>query len=151
MPSSTAWNGRSLVSTWRRTGMSSTCSDATLPPCDLALSEPCSLGRRAGLRKGAGSDGCCGGADDVEDVVGLGQHGAVAAVGLVGGGAHALGGGPLEVGVDGLVVFAHDVPGRLGPPRDAGDVAAEQLDGRGPGGRPDDLLLFLGQVAAEAG
>src|SRR5580704_4067333 len=144
MPSRTTWNGRSLVSTWRRTGMSSTCSDATAFSFDLAASEPCSPGRGSrGSESGAGSDACCGGADDVEDVVGLGQHGAVAAVELVGGGAHALGGGPLEVGVDGLVVFSHDVPARLGPPRDAGGVAAEQLDGRGPGGRPDDLLLFL--------
>src|ERR1700683_186887 len=144
MPSRTTWNGRSLVSTWRRTGMSSTCSDATGFSFDLAASGPCPPGRRAGPGKGAGSDSCCGGADDVEDVVGLGQHGAVAAVELVGGGTHALGGGPLEVGVDGLVVLAHDVPARLGPPRDAGDVAAEQIDRRGPGGRPDDLLLFLG-------
>src|ERR1700729_2956649 len=152
MPSRTTWNGRSLVSTWRRTGMSSTCADATgFSFCELAASVPCSPGRRAGTQKAAISDARSGGADDVEDVAGLGQHGAVAAVELLGGGAHPLGGGPLEVGVDGLVVFADDVPARLGPPRAAGGVAAEQLDGRGPGGRPDDLLLFLGQVAAEAG
>src|SRR5580700_5148438 len=103
MPSRTTWNGRSLVSTWRRTGMSSTCSDATgfsfLP---LLFPSPAPRDRGAGARRVADSDACCGGTDDVEDVVGLGQHGAVAAVELVGGGAHALGGGPLEVGVDGL-------------------------------------------------
>src|SRR5271154_2191896 len=73
--------------------MSSTCSDATGSSFDLAASEPCPPGRGAGPRKDAGLDGCCGGADDVEDVVGLGQHGAVTAVELVGGGAHPLGGG----------------------------------------------------------
>src|ERR1700731_3427352 len=106
MPSRTTWNGRSLVSTWRRTGMSSTCSDATgFSFLELAPSEPCSP--RSGSRgpeRDSGSDACCGGPDDVEDEAGLGEHGDVAAVDVVGGGAHALGGGSLQVGVDGLVV-----------------------------------------------
>src|SRR5579862_4357943 len=140
MPSRTTWNGRSLVSTWRRTGMSSTCSDATgfsfleLAPSELLLAPV----EEQGLRKGAGSDACCGRADDVEDEAGLGEHGDVAAVDVVGGGAHPLGGSSLQVGVHGLVVVGHDVPGRLGPPGYARGVAGEQLDGRGVGGRPDD-------------
>src|SRR6202167_700084 len=98
MPSRTTWNARSLVSTWRRTGMSSTCSDATgFPFFDLAASEPCPPG--AGSRdseSGAGSDACCGGADDVEDEVGVRQHGDGAAGALVGGAAHRLRRGPLQ-------------------------------------------------------
>src|SRR5580698_9634978 len=127
MPSRTTWNGRSLVSTWRRTGTSSTCSDATgFSLCEVAFSEPCSpRAVEQGLRKGAGSDACCGGADDVEDAAGLGQHRDVAAVEFVGGGTHPLGRGPLQVRVDGLVVGAHDAPGRLGPPRNAGGVVQE--------------------------
>jgi|HubBroStandDraft_6_1064221.scaffolds.fasta_scaffold16530_5 hypothetical protein len=42
-----------------------------------------------------GLDGSSGRADDVEDEVGMGQHGNVAAVDLVGGGTHSLGRGPL--------------------------------------------------------
>src|SRR5271170_771600 len=105
MPSRTTWNGRSLVSTWRRTGMSSTCSDATgfsfLSSLFLSPARPVD---EQGLRKSAGSDACCGGADDVEDVVGVGEHGDVAAVDVVGGGAHPLSRGSLQVGMDGLVV-----------------------------------------------
>ena len=74
----------------------------------------------------------------------------MAAVDVVGGGTHPLGRGPLQVWVDGLVVVAHDVPGRLRPPGDTGGVAQEQVRGRGVVGRIDQLLLFLGQVTAEA-
>src|SRR5580704_6048705 len=103
MPSRTTWNGRSLVSTWRRTGMSSTCPDATGFSFDLAASEPCSPDRGSrGSESGAGSDSFCGVADDVEDEVGVRQHGDVAAVDVVGGGAHPLGPGPLQLRVDGL-------------------------------------------------
>src|ERR1700728_390266 len=122
MPSRTTGNGRSLVSTWRRTGMSSTCSDATgFPFFDLAAAEPCPPGAGSrGSESGAGSGACRGGADDVEDEVGVRQHGDVAAVDVVGGGTHPLGRGPLQIRVDGLVVVAHDGPGRRRPPRDAG-------------------------------
>src|SRR5260370_26194051 len=48
----------------------------------------------------------------VEDVVGVGEHGDVAAVDVVGGGTHPLGRGPLQLGVDGLVLVGHDVPAR---------------------------------------
>src|SRR5580693_3729985 len=109
MPSRTTWNGRSLVSTWRRTGMSRTCSDATgFSLGAAALSEPCSSRAvEQGSERGAGSDSSCGGADDVEDAVRLGQHRDVAAVEFIGGGAHPLGRGPLQVRLDGLVVVAH--------------------------------------------
>jgi hypothetical protein len=45
--------------------------------CILGLAgqyAPCSPGRGAGLRKGSGSDACCGSADHVDHPVGLGQH-----------------------------------------------------------------------------
>src|ERR1700685_3297120 len=121
MPSRTTGNGRSLVSTWRRTGMSSTCSDATgFPFFDLAASEPCPPGAGSrGSESGAGSDACSGGADDVEDEVGVRQHGDVAAVDVVGGGTHPLGRVPLQVWLDGLVVVGHAGTGQLGPPRGA--------------------------------
>src|ERR1700735_4328803 len=117
MPSRTTWNGRSLVSTWRCIGMSRTCSDATgFSLMRSRFLSPCSPRKEQGLRKGASSDSSCGGADDVEDVVGVGEHGDVAAIDVVGGGAHPLGRGPLQVRLDGLVVVTHDAPARLGPP-----------------------------------
>ena len=80
---------------------------------------------------------------------GLGQHGDMAAVDLVGGGAHPLGRDPLQFGWTAWSLLAtmyqlglvlHATPGALWANRSL------------PGGlgRPDDFLLFLGQVAAEA-
>jgi hypothetical protein len=109
-------------------------------------------GQRDVLHPGRGFlNGGDGGADDVEDAVGLGEHRDVAAVEFVGGGAHALGRGAFEFGVDGVVAGGDDVPARLGPPGGARGVAEEQVGGRGEVGRPDYFLLFGGQVPGEAG
>src|ERR1700685_3459571 len=94
-------------------------------------------------------DAADGVADDVDHEVGVGQHGDVAAVDVVGGGVHALGAEALQLGVDGVVVVGDDVPARLGLPGDAVGFGAEQLGGGRGGGGPDDLLLGLGQVPAE--
>jgi hypothetical protein len=51
-------------------------------------------------------NGLSGGPDHIEHEVGLGEHGAVAAVGLGGGGAHALREEALQLGVNGTVVLA---------------------------------------------
>jgi len=80
----------------------------------------------------------------------VGEHGHVAAVDLVGGRAHPLGRGPLQLGVDGAVVAGHDVPARLGAPGDTGCVVREQVRGRREVGGPYDLLLVGGQVSGEA-
>jgi hypothetical protein len=53
-------------------------------PFELAVSESCALGREQESESSADSNACCGGADDVEDVVGVGQDGDVAAVDVVG-------------------------------------------------------------------
>src|SRR5258708_28969586 len=101
---------------WRRTATCSTCWDAIcFSLVGLARSEPllAASGSR-GSESGAGSDSSCGCPDDVEDEVGVGEHGDVAAVDVVGGGTHPLSRGPLQLRVDGLVVVGHDVPGRLG-------------------------------------
>src|SRR5258708_32857119 len=97
---------------WRRTATSSTCSDAIcFSLLGLALSEPRSpRSRSRGSESGAGSDSSCGCPDDVEDAVGVGAHGDVAAVDVVGGGTHPLARGPLQLLGNGLVVGGHDVP-----------------------------------------
>ena len=54
----------------------------------------------------------------------MGQHGNVAAVHVVGVGAHTLGHEVLQLGMDGVVVVGHDVPARLRAPGGAvGDPA----------------------------
>src|SRR2546429_4076624 len=79
----------------------------------------------------------------------MGQHGDVAAVHVVGVGAHTLRHEALQVGVDGAVVVGHDVPARLRLPRGALGVPAEQTRVRYHLGRPDQLLLLFGEVARE--
>src|SRR5260370_2143431 len=128
MPSRTSGNVRSLVKTWRRTTISSTCSDAIRN----LLSYPSR-----------------GGADDVEDEAGLGEHGNVAAVGLVGGGAHALRNEAFQLRVDGVVLIGHDVPARLRLPGGVFGLGAEQVRVRHALGRPDQLLFLFGQVSRE--
>src|SRR5258708_13362610 len=100
---------------WRRTATSSTCSDAIcFSLLGLALSEPllAPSGSR-GSESGAGSDSSCGCPDDVEDEVGVGEHGDVAAVDVVGGGTHPLSRGPLHLRVAALAVVAPSLPARL--------------------------------------
>ena len=74
----------------------------------------------------------------------------MAAVRLIGGGPHALRTEPLQLGLDGPVVLTHDVPARLRLPGGAFNLLVEQVRGWHPLGRPDDLLLLLGQVSREA-
>ena len=56
----------------------------------------------------------------------------------------------LQLRIDGAVVLGHDVPARLRPPGGACDLLVEQVRGRHALGRPDELLLLLGQVSREA-
>src|SRR5262249_39939445 len=93
--------------------------------------------------------GVCGLADHVEHGVRLGKHRHVAAVELKGGCAHALGHGPLQVGMHGLILFGNDVPARLRLPASSPDFRLEQIGFRGPLRCPNELLLLLRKVAAE--
>src|ERR1039457_6346220 len=77
---------------------------------------------RHGCLNGAG-----GGTDHVDHQVRVGEHGHVAAVGRVGGGAHPLGAETFQVGVNGTVVVGHDVPARLRPPGGAVELLIEQV------------------------
>jgi hypothetical protein len=85
----------------------------------------------------------------VENEIGVGQHGDVTAVHVVGVGAHALGGESLQVGMDGLVVIGDDVPTRLRAPGGTGDLGVEQVRVWYRLGGPDQFLLLLGQVTRE--
>src|SRR6267143_1519129 len=75
-------------------------------------------------------NGVCGGPDHVDHEGGLREHGHVAAVGLMDAGAHPLRDEALQLGMNGVVVLAHDVPGRLRPPGGAFHLLVEQIDGR---------------------
>jgi hypothetical protein len=100
---------------------------------------------------GRGALDCVGGrADDVEHQLVVGEHGDVAAVDVIGGGAHELGDKALELRMDGAVVVGRDVPAGLRSPRDPLGVVGEQVGGGRVVGRPDELLLRLGEVAGEA-
>src|SRR5438132_5544684 len=94
-------------------------------------------------------NGVCGGPDHVDHEGGLREHGHVAAVGLMDAGAHPLRDEALQLGMNGVVVLAHDVPGRLRPPGGAFHLLVEQIDGRHTLGCPDDLLLLLGEISRE--
>src|SRR2546428_10713190 len=94
-------------------------------------------------------NGVCGGPDHVDHEGGLREHGDVAAVGLMDGGAHPLRDEALQLGMNGAVVLGHDVPTRLRPPGGAFHLLVEQIDVRHTLGCPDDLLLLLGEISRE--
>src|SRR6266576_1874263 len=103
------------------------------------------------LRRSCGScSNClCSGADDVEHALGLREHRHVAAVELIGGCAHALGHGALQIGMHGAVFFADDVPARLRLPGGPPDFRVEQVGFRDALGCPTELLLLLRKVPTE--
>src|SRR5260370_30461875 len=94
-------------------------------------------------------DAFCGGADDVDNQVGVGEHGNVAAGDLSHFGAHALRHEPFHVGVDSAVVLGDDVPAGLRSPGSSSDFRVEQVGSRHALGRPNELLFLLGQIACE--
>src|SRR5260370_34646174 len=67
-------------------------------------------------------DGPRGVTDHVEDEFRVREHRNVAAVDVIGLRAHALGGGPLQVGVHGTVIVGDDVPARLRAPSHPGNL-----------------------------
>src|SRR5438309_6297931 len=92
----------------------------------------------------------CGGTDDVEHAIRLGEHGDVAALKLVGCSAHALGEKALEIGMNRAVFSADDVPARLRSPGGAIHLLGEEVRGGRVVRGPDDLFLLLGEVSREA-
>src|SRR5258708_13492163 len=82
-------------------------------------------------------NGVCRAPDHVEHEAGGGEHGDVAAVDLIGGGAHPLRHEALQLGWDGVVVLGHDVPARLQPPGGPLSVAAEPVPALRAPARPD--------------
>ena len=91
----------------------------------------------------------CGRADYIDHPFPLGEHWHVTAVELIGGCAHALGHGALEIGMHGVVFFADDAPARLRLPSGSPDFRLEQIGFRDALSRPDQLLLLLRKVSAE--
>src|SRR2546426_5971394 len=77
-------------------------------------------------------NGACGGTDHVDHEGGLREHGDVAAVGLMDGGAHPLRDEALQLGMDGAVVLGHDVPARFRPPGGGLHLLVEQVRVRHP-------------------
>jgi hypothetical protein len=55
-----------------------------------------------------------------------------------------------QVGVDGAIVFADDVPARLRFPGGALNLMVEEVRGRSEVRGPDDLLFLFRQVSGEA-
>jgi len=100
-------------------------------------------------RRGLCVEGLRGLTDHIEDEVRMREHGNVAAVHGTDVGAHALGGGPLQVGVHGVVVVGDDVPAWLCPPGGAGSLLVEQVRHWHSARRQDELLLRFREVAAE--
>jgi hypothetical protein len=79
----------------------------------------------------------------------LREHRDVTGAQLDGCGTHALCDKAFQLGVNGVIFGADNVPARLRPPSDAVDLLVEQV-GHGHGlGRPDNLLLRLGQITSE--
>src|SRR5215471_9178452 len=91
-------------------------------------------------------NGLCGVADHVQHSLWLGEHRDVTGAQLDGCGAHALCNETLQFGLDGAIFSGHDVPTRLRPPSDAVDLLVEQVGHRCGLGRPNKLLLRLGQI-----
>src|SRR6516162_6384602 len=94
-------------------------------------------------------NGVCGVADHVQHSLWLGEHRDVTGAQLDGCGAHALCNETLQFGLDGAIFSGHDVPTRLRPPSDTVDLLVEQVGHRCGLGRPDKLLLRLGQITRE--
>src|SRR6266478_1239529 len=90
---------------------------------------------------------CC--ANHVNDAFRLGEHRHVAAVEFIGGCAHALGHGALQIWMHGAVFFADDVPARLRLPSGSPNFRLEQVGLGDALGRPNELLLLLRKVSAE--
>src|SRR6266446_8533647 len=90
---------------------------------------------------------CC--ANHVNDAFRLGEHRHVAAVEFIGGCAHALGHGALQIWMHGAVFFADDVPARLRLPSGSPDFRLEQVGLGDALGRPNELLLLLRKISAE--
>src|SRR6267154_1925731 len=84
-----------------------------------------------------------GGTDDIDHRVGVGEHGNVAAGDLSHFGAHALRKEPFQIGVDGAVVLADDVPARLRLPGSSPGFRVEQVGFGDALSRPNELLLLL--------
>ena len=73
----------------------------------------------------------------------------MAAVGLIGGCAHALREEAFQVRLDGAVFLGDDVPARLQFPRRSSGFRVEQVGNRRTLGRPNEFLFRLGQIACE--
>jgi hypothetical protein len=74
----------------------------------------------------------------------------VAAVNLVGGGAHTLRREALQLGLHGAVISGHDIPARFGLPSRSSRIFGEQVRRRREVSSPKDLLLLFGQVSSDA-
>ena len=74
----------------------------------------------------------------------------MAAVNLVGGGAHTLRREALQLGLHGAVISGHDIPARFGLPSRSSRIFGEQVRRRREVSSPKDLLLLFGQVSSEA-
>ena len=107
------------------------------------------LGFEASSTRVSDSLGVCGGADNIDDEVGLRQHCDVTAVDSMSGRTHALRYEALQIGVDCLVLRGQNVPARFGLPGRAFHFLVEEVSSRRVVRRPDDLLLLLGKVARE--
>jgi len=83
----------------------------------------------------------CGGTDDVNHELGVRQHRDVAAVNLVGSGAHTLRHKALQLGLHRAVTRRHDVLAGLRPPGGAFNFLVEQVRGWRKVRRPDNFLL----------
>src|SRR6266849_8235325 len=94
--------------------------------------------------------GVCGGADYVEHLVGLGKHGDVTALELVGGRFHSLRNKTFQLRVHSAVVLAHNVPARLRLPRRSFKLLVEEVRVWHALGRPNKFLFLLWQISREA-
>jgi len=88
-------------------------------------------------------------ADHVDHEVRFGEHGDVAALDLIGRGAHTFRDKAFQIGVDSAVVLAHDVPARLGSPRGSFKLLVEGVRIWHALGRPNKFLFLLGQISRE--
>ena len=73
----------------------------------------------------------------------------MAAVELAGSRADALRKKALQIGMDGVILFADDVPAGLRLPCGSPNFRLEQVGFRDALGRPNELLLLLRKVSAE--
>src|SRR5215468_1896556 len=87
--------------------------------------------------------------DHIQHEVRLGQHRHVAALGLEDRCSHTLCDETLQLGLDSTVLRCYDVPTRLRPPSSTFYLLIEQICyGCGMSG-PDQLLLFIGEIACK--